>query len=278
MYHNSKLYDKQHSLYVRLSSKQNEELELQHLKIKSSQLTLNLYNKKFLRDSLLFYKKVISKEQFELAQQNMISLRQNMLMSIQDAHRLEEEILKTENKGYETLILKSEKEEKLVSDIYFSYNKLLNELQQWKKNNTMISPINGRLQYLTFIKNGQFVKLHEPLFSVVPKTNYVSGQMVVSDFGIGNVKIGQKVVIKLNNFPSQQYGDIEGKVSKLSIIGNDIKTANGVEKNYLISLTIENKNKIPLVDGLRGEGEILTNNKRLYQRVFERLNDIFNYK
>lgn len=278
MYRNNKLFDKQYYLFLRLSKKQKQELKLQHLKINSSHRTLYLYNRKFLRDSLLFSKKVISKEEFEVAQQNIISLRQNILMSIQDAHRLEEEILKTENKGYETLILKSEKEEELISDIYLSYNKLLNELQQWKKNNTVISPIEGRLQYLTFLKNGQFVKMHEPLFSVVPKTNYVSGQMVVSDFGIGNVKIGQKVVIKLNNFPSQQYGDIEGKISKLSLIGNDIETIKGVEKNYLISLTVENKNKIPLVDGLRGEGEILINNKKLYQRVLERLDNIFSYK
>ena len=96
--------------------------------------------------------------------------------------------------------------------------------------------------------------------------------MMISDFGSGKIKENQDVLIRLNNFPHEEYGVIEAKVMKISFVGNTVKTANGEEKKYMVDLAIlSSGGSVLLSDGVSGEGEILTNNKKLYERVLEKI-------
>ena len=268
----NKLYDKQHQLLSDLAQKQEKQLQLQQQRIHILNKNDKLAHNKVKRDSLLKQSLVISQEQYENTEQNYLNSRQYKNATQQDIYKLDQEILSTKSKGNEALILKTEKTEKLASDLYNSYNDLVNKIRSWRRTYLITAPVHGRVQYLSFLKNSQFINHQDPIFAVVPISSKMNGQMLMSDFGMGKIKENQDVLIRLNNFPHEEYGSIKGKVLKVSYVGNLVKTTNGEEKRYLIDLAISpSDNHITLTDGVMGEGEIMTNNKRLYERILERI-------
>ncbi|MDR0505267.1 MAG: hypothetical protein LBH32_00395 [Dysgonamonadaceae bacterium] len=47
--------------------------------------------------------------------------------------------------------------------------------------------------------------------------------MLLPASGAGKVKIGDKVAIKLENYPYKEFGYIEGKVKSLSLVSQQLK-------------------------------------------------------
>lgn len=268
----SGLYDKQHKLLNNLAEKQEKQIKLQREKVDIISKNDVLSRRKVQRDSLLRYSQVISQEQFENTEQNYLSSMQYKNTTKQEIYKLDQEVLNTKSKSTETLILKNEKREKLISDLYNSYNDLVNKIRAWKRLYLITTPVTGRVQYLSFIKNNQFINHQDPIFAVVPVSDKINGQMLISDFGIGKIKRDQEVLIRLNNFPHEEFGVIKAKVLKISYFGNTTKTVNGDENRYMIDLSIlPSDRNVRLSDGVIGEGEIMTNNKRLYERVLEKI-------
>lgn len=266
------LYDKQQKLLDDLAKKQELQLHLQKTRVSITNKNDKLGYNKVKRDSLLRNAQVISQEQFENTEQNYLNSLQYNNSNKQDIHKLDQEILSTKSKSTETQIMKGEKRDKLIYDLYNSYNDLVNKIRTWKSTYLITAPLSGRVQYLSFLKNNQFINHQDPIFAIVPVTHKVNGQMLISDIGFGKVKEKQDVLIRLNNFPHEEYGVIRARIVKISFIGNTVKTTEGEEKRYMIDLDIlPSGSSVSLSDGVNGEGEILTNNKRLYERVLEKI-------
>ncbi|WP_333597102.1 HlyD family efflux transporter periplasmic adaptor subunit [Chryseobacterium flavum] len=266
------LYDRQQKLLDDLAEKQEKQLQLQRGKVNMINKNDRLSYNKVKRDSLLRNAQIISQEQFESTEQNYLNSLQYNNTTKQEIYKLDQEILSTKSKSVETQILKVEKREKLTSDLYNSYNDLINKIRAWKRAYLITAPIEGKVQYLSFLKNNQYINHQDPIFAIIPISNKVNGQMMISDFGSGKIKENQDVLIRLNNFPHEEYGVIEAKVMKISFVGNTVKTANGEEKKYMVDLAIlSSGGSVLLSDGVSGEGEILTNNKKLYERVLEKI-------
>ncbi|KYH07134.1 hypothetical protein A1704_00185 [Chryseobacterium cucumeris] len=265
------LYDKQQKLLDNLASKQEKQLHLQKDRVKMINKNDKLEYNKLTRDSVLRDAQIISQQQFEDTEQNYLNALQYNNTTKQEIHKLDQEILSTKNKSTEARILKTEKEEKLISDLYNSYNDLINKIRAWKRAFLIIAPVGGKVQFLSFLKNNQYINHQDPIFAIVPASNKVNGQMLISDFGLGKIKQSQDVLIRLNNFPHEEYGVIKAKVIKVSFLGNTVKTVNGDEKKYMVDLAITAAGGTILSDGVVGEGEILTDNKRLYERVLEKV-------
>ena len=266
------LYDKQQTLLNNLANKQEKQLALQNNKVKIIDRNDRLAYNKVKRDSILKKAQIISQEQYENTEQDYLSALQYNNTIKQETHKLDQEILSTRSKSTETQLLKTEKQQKLTSDLYNSYNDLVNKIRTWKRSYLIVAPVAGKVQYLSFLKNNQFISHQDPIFAIVPVSNDVNGQMMVSDFGLGKVKEGQNVLIRLNNFPHEEYGAIRAKVTRISYLGNIFKTVNGEEKKYMVDLEILSAGEqISLSDGVTGEGEILADNKRLYERLLEKL-------
>ncbi|MBP2616645.1 HlyD family efflux transporter periplasmic adaptor subunit [Chryseobacterium jejuense] len=272
LFTNNGLYDRQQKLLDDLAKKQEKQLHLQRGKVSIINKNDRLSYNKVKRDSLLRNAQVISQEQFESTEQNYLNTLQYNNTTKQEIYKLDQEILSTKSKSTETQILKVEKREKLISDLYNSYNDLINKIRAWKRAYLITAPTEGKVQYLSFLKNNQYINHQDPIFAIVPISNKVNGQMMISDFGSGKIKENQDVLIRLNNFPHEEYGIIKAKVMKISFVGNTIKTANGEEKRYMVDLAIlPSGGSVLLSDGVSGEGEILTNNKKLYERVLEKI-------
>lgn len=74
------------------------------------------------------------------------------------------------------------------------------------------------------LSKGSVVKAAEPLITLVPLSNALMAEVDIKARDIGRIHVGQKVRIKLDAWPFQRYGTLQGKVAVISadaFVGNN---------------------------------------------------------
>ncbi|OCA76742.1 secretion protein HylD [Chryseobacterium artocarpi] len=238
----------------------------------------DLTKKNFNRSQELFNQGVISAVELEnekikylQAQQNL----ENINISISQA----EEGISNINKTQSVTAINSEKERITYSAQTLQlFEQLRKSLKQWEQNYLVISSTNGVASFQQFFGENQFVKLGEPIVSILPKNkDRIVGRMSVPTANSGKIIPGEKVLIKLDNFRFQEYGIIEGKVQNISLIpddkGNyyvDVVLPNGLKTSYNKTLKFDKE--------LRGNAEIVTKDLRLIERFFYQIRELLGYQ
>jgi multidrug resistance efflux pump len=233
----------------------------------------------FKKDSTLYTKNVTSKADIE----HSIIAKANSEL---DYNAIDKEINSTnyqineaQNKAQTIAIEKTTRERELIINMFNSYYDLIDAIKKWERTYVFVSPINGKVDYLSFIKNDDFIQSGQELFKIVPDDNQIIGQVNLPENGSGKVKIGQRVIIKLNNYPFNEYGSIKGKVKRISLVTNqqtlsdnqnkinsylvDIDLPLGLKTNYGVELNFHAEAK--------GTAEIITEDRRLIERFFDNL-------
>jgi len=180
----------------------------------------------------------------------------------------------------ENSLILSEKQKQLI-ELDFEYTQKLrtyqdnmqqalqnvdNLLTKWQQNYVITAPSDGSLSFLKNITENQAVRAGDTLFIVtLPEQPIVAfAQMPAQNFG--KVKIGQQVIIKLQNYPFEEYGSLSGRVRTIepSPAGNfyriGIQLPQGLTTNYHKTLRFVNE--------MPGTAEIVTEDIRLLERVF----------
>lgn len=274
-YQNNKLYDKQQKSLVKILDERKKGLRTLGEKETLNRKNL-LITRKFLeRDSILLSKKVISQGEFDQALSTTINSEDQFKSSLRNTGSVREQISETENSIQQNQIAKNEKEIQLYLDVVTSYNNLVDKINLWEKQYLIRSPLEGKVQFMKFWNENQFVQSGEPVFSIVPNKNNVLGLVNLPITGAGKVKVGQDVIVKLADYPYMEYGFIKAKVSNIALVSNTVDTDKGA--SYQIIL------KFP--DGLltnygtfldfrfesKGSAEIITKKRRLIERFFDNL-------
>lgn len=227
---------------------------------------LQLADKHFSRDSILFANNVLSNADFEDKKQiHLQNLRdyKNAGMSVTSykiqCTQLEGRIAElfqqeqTQNKNY-------------LLSIESGIRQLDQAIHVWMETHVLLSPMDGRVALFSYWADQQYVKSGEEILSVVPETSNFFGMAKVPVSGSGELQYGQMVNIRLDNFSSGEYGMLEGSVENISLLPR--------EQNYLI--------RIRFTDGLRttygkrleakqemvGQAQIVTKDMRLLERFF----------
>jgi len=276
-YKEGKLLDKQQiSLAITLAEQQRA------IAIAKKRLDMGLnslkYAKKFYsRDSLLFIKKVISEAELdksEVAYNTSKDGYENYLNNLISARQA---LQQTESKIQEIKVQNPEKEKEVRSNLVSAYNELVDNIKIWEQKYVLKAPFTGRLQFLKFWVNNQFIQAGEQVFTVIPKNTNVVGQVTLPSNGAGKILIGQEVIVKLDDYPFNEYGSVGGIVKSISLTTNTTRTEKGDIDNYLIEIEFPNGLKTNYGTNLsfkfesRGSAEIITNDRKLIERLFDNL-------
>jgi hypothetical protein len=93
--------------------------------------------------------------------------------------------------------------------------------------------------------------------------------MKVSVQGSGKIEKGQKVFIEFSDFPKNEFGMLEGTVKSItSVSKNDLYE---VEIQLPKKLMTTYNKEITVKAILKGNAKIITKNKRLINRFFEKV-------
>jgi len=276
-YQENKLYDKQEHSLSSILSEQQKALKTLKEKEDLSSKTLKLTQKFLDRDSILLAKKIISQAEFEQTMGSILNSEDQFKSSLRNTGSIREQINNTENSIQQNRIVKNEKELQLDLDVITSFNNLLDKINLWEKQYLIKSPMKGKVQFLKFWNENQFVQMGEPIFSIVPNNTDVLGHVSLPVAGAGKVKIGQEAIVKLADYPYMEYGYIKAKVTNIALVSSSVNTGNGAVDNYLITLSLPKglmTNYGTLLDfkfEAKGTAEVITKDRRLIERFFDNL-------
>jgi hypothetical protein len=277
-----KLYEKQIASLENLHMHQNDEVTNSQDRINLNKKNLEYAEKFVKRDSILFAKKAAAESQLDRTQVEYLSIKSGISNARTDQIEAGKQAQQTISRIRELEIQKGEKKKELEIEVLASYNELLESITAWEQKYLLRSPFDGKIQFLKFWTDDQFVQLQEPMFTIVPKAKNPYGQVILKAAGAGKVKLGQEVIVKLDDFPYYEYGSIKGIVSSISLTTSTEKTQEGPVEAYLITLTFPLNLKtnygklIPFRHEIQGEAEIITNDRRLIERLFDNLRYAFN--
>lgn len=230
-------------------------------------------SEKYNSDSVLFAQGVIAKVTYFDKQSEFFAKKQTLLNAKKSA--IQYQITASDYAEQKNKLLKARADSKrnLTTDIKSSIKSLYTFADEWKLNYMLISPINGKLAYLSNLSENEFVKTEQSLFAVIPNDDNILGIIHIDQQGYGKIKPGQEVRIKLNNYPYQEYGQLKGTVDNVSKIAG----ASG----YILKvrfdqglLTTYNK-QIVYKPGMVGSAEVITEDLRLTERIFNSIRKIF---
>lgn len=140
-------------------------------------------------------------------------------------------------------------------------------INEWEMAYLPISPIKGEIAFMQLWKVNQYVSTGETMFVIVPDGNFTPvGKALLPMRGSGKAKLGQRAIVRLNGFPEQEYGFLEGKVASISPVPDE----NG---NFVLEITfpnhlLTNTNKqLPVMKIMTGKVEIVIEEHNVLERL-----------
>ena len=262
----------QQSVARLLSSKRTIQDAIQNEKNKLTDIQLELENALIDQDRIkqLYVKNIYSKRDLEIAQNKVLKVKGRIkqvksviLSKQQELISLDEQIARLQN------------EKEVSSDANFvklreEINRLQSRLDEWKQQYLLFAPVDGRIAFNGLVKENQFVKKGTTLLRIIPEENREwIGRVELPTFGSGKVEIGQRVVVKFNNYNFEEYGVVEGVVKSKSILPSgdtynlEVEFPHGLKTSY--------HKTIPYKPEMQGTAEIITDRKRFLRWLFDKL-------
>jgi len=259
-------YPKKITLQENQVRSQNENLNemVRQGRLVKQQLTTALST--FKRDSILFKKGVVSEDDYDTAKNKILQSRQSYSSLRSSIKQAEIGIIQCKGNMLDLQQEFKENENKYAINFRMATEQLTTDIKSWERNYLLVSPINGIVHLMGFWSNNQNVQSGETVFTVQPSIQTSPlGKALMPVQGSGKVKIGQKVNVRLNNFPDQEFGYLEGVVQNISVTPN----SNGmyiVEIRFPDGLTTNYDKVLPITRQMEGNAEIITDDIRLIER------------
>ncbi|BFM43147.1 HlyD family efflux transporter periplasmic adaptor subunit [Flavobacterium sp. CFS9] len=180
------------------------------------------------------------------------------------------------NKNNKTTQINERKEDSNVNrNKIQAFYQLKNAVKEWELKYLLSSATNGIINFLQLWSRNQPVEAGQILFSIIPKDqNGYIGKLKAPVLNSGKIKPGQKVNIKLLNYPQKEFGIIKGIIIKKSLTpdkeGNiliDVNLPRGLETSY--------KKNIPFQQEMQGTADIITEDLRLIERLLYQFKSVF---
>lgn len=225
----------------------------------------------FNRDKVLFESKVISAREFDTKKKEYLgALNSNESVKITVSNALIQ-INSIEKNILQLQIQEYQEQTKLKNDFQQNIKSLLSEIVKWKQLYLIESPVNGKISFFNVWSVNQNIKLGDDLFAVIPtqKQQFI-GKCILPLNNTGKLSIGQKVNIKLDNYPYNENGMLQGTVTSISEVPNkdtysiDVELKNGLVTSYNKTLAYKEQ--------MKGKADIITKNISVMDRV------LFNFK
>jgi len=227
------------------------------------------------RQKTLFEKGVISAQDYENKQLQYAQAERNYKNFEASISQIREAISTARMTSKGTEINRVKEEMTLLKGVIQSYNQLKKAIKDWERLYVLKSNINGKVSFLNYWNTNQTVNQGDLVFTIIPKDNSsFIAKLKTPAQNSGKIKVGQKVNIKLENYPDTEFGILNGTVKNISLIPN----AEGI---YFVDVELPKKlitsynKEIDFKQEMRGSAEIITEDLRLIERFFYQLKDLF---
>lgn len=235
-----------------------------------SEAQIKLAHQQYTRDSLLEAKILISKEELERSHSQYLQSSlsaENMDRSLEN---LQIQLAQMYESLYDTEYQYQEKKNTLETQLRSLINQLKTEVNTWEMNYVLTTPIEGVITFTQYWTKNQNVAAGNVVFNIVPDNQgEIIGKAMLPTERSGKVKVGQKVNIRFNNYPDNEYGIVKGVVKNISLI--PASQGQGT-KSYIVDIELPNGLKttynktLPFLPEAEGQADIITDDITLLER------------
>jgi multidrug resistance efflux pump len=252
-----------------------ERLQLLEGQKEINQSELQLLKTDVERYEKLFKKGVISAQEIEKQRLVFLQAEKNYKSLLSSISQLKSSINELNRNSKTTVINESTTSINLERSVMQSFYQLKKAIKDWELNYVFRSSVKGTVSFLQIWSENQTINAGENMFAIIPSTEkgYI-GKVKALAQNSGKLQIGQKVNIRLANYPDREFGVIEGKLKTISLTpdkeGNlllDIELTNGLQTSY--------KKKINFQQEMTGTADIITEDLRLLERLLYQFRDVF---
>lgn len=257
------------------SKQLRERLQLLEGQKEINQSELQLLKTDVERYEKLFKKGVISAQEIEKQRLIYLQAEKNYKSLLSSISQLKSSINELNRNSKTTIINESTTFINLERSVMQSFYQLKKAIKDWELNYVFRSTVKGTVSFLQIWSENQTINAGENMFAIIPSTEkgYIGKVKAVAQ-NSGKLKIGQKVNIRLANYPDREFGVIEGKLKTISLTpdkeGNlllDIELPNGLQTSY--------KKHINFQQEMTGTADIITEDLRLLERLLYQFRDFF---
>lgn len=226
-----------------------------------------------IRKETLLANQLIATDEFEQAKNAYLEARRNVEANTNNIINNRINIKQLEA----TRLNLQEQSQFLLADKKHSLQNALQNLEAsielWKKKYLLIAPIDGQISMTDTWSLQQYISANTALMTIVP-SKQAQGAVQASAFlptdRSGKVTVGMTSNIRLDAYPYQEYGVLEGLVESIAPVAE-----NG---NYRIQIKLKNKNlqttyhkSIAFQQEMEGTANIITEKRSILARLFDRI-------
>lgn len=240
-----------------------------------NQKELQLQKNEINRFEVLYNKGIISTQDFESKKLGYFQAEKNYKNLLSSISQLKSSLIDNTKLNQNSQINGTTEAVNLDRNVTQAFYQLKKAIKDWELAYTLKTSVSGVVTFLQVWTNNQSITAGDNVFSIIPqlKKEYL-GRIKASALNSGKIKVGQKVQIKLFNFPDKEFGVLQGKVNNISLVpdkdGNlliDVSMPNGLKSSY--------KKQIPFQQEMKGTAGIITEDLRFLERILYQFRDLF---
>lgn len=253
-----------------------ERLGLLESQKRINQNELELQKSDLERYETLFIKGIIASQELEKHKLTYLQTERNYKSLLSSISQLKSSLNDLNKNSKTTQINENKENVNLERNVIQAFYGLKKSIKDWEINYVFRSSIDGKVSYLQLWAENQTVNSGDNVFAIIPTNdNGFIGKAKAPADNSGKIKIGQKVNIRLSNYPDREFGIINGTIKAISLTpdkdGNllmDVSLPNGLKTSY--------KKQIIFQQEMSGTAGIVTQDLRLIERFLYQFRDVFN--
>ncbi len=231
-------------------------------------MELDFKKKKVERHKVLLDKGVLSPQEFENEQIAYLKAERDQKDLEIAISQLRQNIKDVERNVKEIQIDKTREEIKLLRSVIQSFDQLKGAIRDWERKYVLRSNIEGRVSFVNVWSEHQNVNRGDLIFTVTPseRSSFIA-RLKTPVLNSGKIMQGQRVNIKLLNYPYAEMGMLLGRVHNISAVTD-------MEGFYMVDVALSDRlittygKEIPFKQEMIGTAEIVTEDRSLIHRFF----------
>jgi multidrug resistance efflux pump len=252
-----------------------ERLEILQQQKVINESELQLQKNEIARFETLFNKGIISAQEMEAKKLGYLQAQKSYKGLLTSISQLRSSLIDNKKLSQNSQISGTKEEVNLGRNMAQSFYQLKKVIKDWELAYTLKSSISGVVTFLQVWNENQTINVGDNVFSIIPDAkNGFIGKVKAPALNSGKIKVGQKVNIRLANFPDREFGVLKGKIQNISLVpdkdGNlllDVALPNGLQTSYNKQIVFQQE--------MKGSAEIVTEDLRLIERILYQFKSIF---
>lgn len=232
---------------------------------------VGLAQKSLIRDSTLLSKKSLSQLEFEQTQAEWLAKRRELEALRSSTSQNNLRIREMQARILDLEQSQSDGESEKMREFRSELERMKGEIDGWKQTYLLVAPVSGKVALTKAWSEQQQVEAGMEVLTVVPQeaAGKIIAKAQLPNVRSGKVEVGFAASIRLDGFPYQEFGVLNGSVERIAAVPSE----NGYELEISVPADLKTSygKQVPFRQEMQGTARIITKKQSLLERLFDKI-------